>query len=287
MSSRTIQIAALNIAMNPPHARERYIQLFVRAYRRRQIIRLGSLHGAMIGSLYGQRHPDATVLTGEFYRFVRLDLDEPWFNSQTQAPATDEEADAISIPSHLLPHLQRIPFEFRVRRHWLFYVAHDRKSHMSALFATRFLQRLLEATADDLGFPAVEVTALPEAGAIDTLLAIPRLSRLEIELKPPNADDADDLEQELLRRLEAQRAKKLVSTLVAKRNETLVPDEETQALARVAARNGKVTVFGRDAEDLPIQDSTVDRPLLRAARVDDDLETTAQVLNRVVDEETP
>lgn len=251
-----------------------------------RLIKQGSLHATMLGTLRGARsQPHPGRLAGEIYRFVTLDPNEPWFNTVTSEPATKDEVGSISIPKHLLPHLQRILFDFRPKTHTLYYVAHDRKANMAPSVAVRFFEELLNSAAQKLEFPAVEVTAIPEAEAIEKVLKLPNMSRLEIQLKAPNADDIGDLTKRLMARLEAQSARHETTTLTAKRNEVLKPDEETRQLAKVAAKNGKVTSYGRDAQNLPIEDSTVNRPMVRSVQVDDDLETTAGVLERFADEE--
>lgn len=282
---RTIRVGAINLAMNPPHSPQGYVNLFSRTYRLRLMASQGQLHWFMLGSLHGVRSNDgSSQITGEIYRFVRLNASDPWFNSQTQEQATEEELAQVAIPSHLLPHLQRIPFNFRPSTHTLYYIAEDRTTRLSPSTSAKMLERLFND--ERLGLPPVEVTAIPEHDAVEALLSLPRLSRLQIELKPPNADDADELEREVLEWMEAQNARRLDQALVAKKNATLVPDEKTQALARVASRNGNVTVVAREADGTTYVESTSDRPMLRPARVDEEIETATMVLERVADAES-
>lgn len=285
--SRKIVVSAVNIAMHKPHSPDRYVRLFGEAFRSRTVVRQGTLRGTLLGSLYGLRADEKhATLTGEIYRFIRIDPNEPWFNMRTRKAATPEEVVEIDIPRHLLPHLQRIPFEFRPREHVLYFVAKDRSNSLSAANAARFLDTLLNQAAAKIDLPAVEVTAIPEFGAVEDLLSLPGLSRLDIVVKPPNADDADEIEQQILERLESQNARKLSESLQAKKNAVLKPDSYTEALARVAARNGSVAALGRGSDGLPIEDSTVKRPMAKHVYVDEVVETTVQVLSRVADEGT-
>ncbi|WP_246294904.1 DUF4747 family protein [Piscinibacter koreensis] len=267
--------------MHQPHSAAQYVRVFEAAYRMKRTLRQGSLRAMLLGTLYTSELPDR--LTGVIYRFVKIDPNEPWFNSMTQEQATDEELEKIEIPAHLLPHLQQFPFDFRPESHMLYYVAHDRANHMAPAVAVRFLENLLNQAAATAGAPPLEVTAVPEVGALDRMLSIPVLSRLEIELKRPNPDDVGAVARRFLERLEAQNARKMTQELVAEAGQTLTPDRDTAELAVVAATNGKVRVQGRDENNMRFDDSTDSRPLLEPVLLDEELETTFQVLGRAAD----
>lgn len=46
-----MQISGLNIAMRSPHSPMRYVSLLQDAFRLRQIIRIGRIHGFLLGAL--------------------------------------------------------------------------------------------------------------------------------------------------------------------------------------------------------------------------------------------
>lgn len=278
---RRITLAALNIALHAPHPTDRYIELIQKAFRRRSIIRMGSLHGAMLGTLsrpHGQGRD--LYLSGDFYRFVKLDAAEPWFNSETKEPATEDEIEAIKIPGHLLPHLQRIPFVFNARRHQLWYVAKDQKNSFGPPIAAKFLESILQSTAQHFDFPEVSVTAVPESSSVDDILGLPGLEYLRIELVRPNPDDGETAEARWLRKLEEQKTTKAKLELFHAKNAVVEPDQETREMAEVAATNGSVYGRGRTADGLPVEDSTKARPMLRYEYVNTEVETVADVLQR-------
>lgn len=278
---RRITLAAINIAMHAPHPTERYVELVQKAFRRRTIVRMGSLHGVMLGTLSRpQHHGKSVLLAGEIYRFVKLDPDQPWFNVDKKEPATEEDVESISIPGHLLPHLQRIPFVFNARRHQLWYVSRDQSNSLAPATAVRFLEFLLDATALQHDFPEVSITAVPEKTSVDEILNLPRLEYLKIELVRPNPDSGESAEERWLRRLEKQNTTKAKLELIHARNQALEPDAETREMASVAANNGIVYGRGRSADGLPIEDSTKARPMLRYEFVDTNVETAADVLHR-------
>jgi hypothetical protein len=280
--TRTVQIAGLNIAMHAPHSADRYVALIRRAARRRMAVKFGAVHVIRLGSLSNpELESGRRVMVGEIFRFVKLDRDEPWFNEETYDAATQEEIEEVSLPSHLLPHLQRIKFIFLPDTHALWFIRRDRKDGIGASVAERFFEVILRDAAERLNLPTVEVTLLADHDNLDRLLSLPRLDRITIELKRPNPDDADDDEQRWMERLQHQHAQKIVQTIVAVKHESIQPDSETRILARVAADNGSVHVVGKDGSGARIDESTKDSPMNVNVQVNDNLETAAHVLRRV------
>ncbi len=278
---RRITLAAINIAMHAPHPMERYIELLQKSFRRRMVVRMGTLHGVMLGALHQPKPEGRTILvSGEIYRFVKIDPSQPWFNAEKREPATEEDVGSINIPGHLLPHLQRIPFEFNARRHQLWYVSKDQRNSLAPATCVRFLEQLLSSTARQLQFPDVSITAVPEKASVDKILGLPALEYLKIELVRPNPDTGASAEERWLRKMEEQNTTKVRLELLHSRNQALAPNEETREMAAVAGNNGIVYGRGRTADGLMVEDSTKDRPMLKHEFVNTDVETAADVLHR-------
>ncbi len=278
---RTIKIAALNIAMHKPHSAERYASLMRDAYALRRMVRQGALHGAMLGALYGDgNNLSPEEMSGEIYRFVNLDQSEPWFNTRTKEAASDADIEKIVIPDHLLPHLQRIPFIFRPQTHQLIFVRQDRQDGIGPGAAARFFSALFTEVWLDGNYPAIEVTPIADRENLEAMLSLASVDRVTIELKRPNADDAGSEQERWMKKLEKMNVQKQTTELVATKGSSIKPDKETRALAQVAADNGNVTVVGRDADGSRIEESTSNRPWVVAAKVDENIETTMQVLQR-------
>ncbi len=281
--TRRITIAALNIALHAPHKTSDYINLIRDIFKRNLVIRLGSLHGAMIGTIYRSREFGEDIyISGEIYRFIKLDANEPWFNASTREPATDDEIEKINIPQHLLPHLQIIPFIFNASRHRLWYVAKDQKSSLGVSTATKLLKEMFEDSTRYLDLSEVSVTPIPESTSVDKILHMPGLEYLRIELVRPNPDHGNSGEARWLRRLEQQSITKAKLELFHAKNSIVKPDAETREMAEVAANNGTVYGRGRTADGLPLEDSTTNRPMLQHELVNSDIETTMDVLWRSV-----
>lgn len=278
---RTIEICALNISMHNPHSPQGYVDLLVEARRRKKLFRQGEVHALMLGSLIGAK--DAVKINevrGEVYRFVKVDANEPWFNTQTNEQASDEEVAALNIPSNLRAHMQRIEFVFYPKEHELWFISRDGKNRLGPSRAERFFQLLFDDVVASKDLPPVDVTVMPEKTALQKMFNLHQLSRIVMQFKRPNPDDAADIAGRIMQRMEAQKVKTINEELIASKGHSIQPDAQTQAEAEVASHNGHVEVYGKDAEGVPVHESTVNKPLRVSMRVDSSIETAADVLLR-------
>jgi hypothetical protein len=286
MNSRTriVQFSALNVAMHDPHSPQKYVDLLREIFKRRDAVRLGELHMAMMGDLYSE-HRDAPSqgMIGEFFRFVNLDANEPWFNTQTRETASEDDLSRINIPDHLLPHLSRIPFFFTTSRHQLWFVKRDRKDGLSVAQMARLFERLSTPLVDAKLFPPIEITPLPQEEQLNRMLNIHTLEKLCIELKRPNSDDGEDEQARWQKKLENQKAGRLKLELASLPSSSIEPDDETRSLARVAASNGRVEIVGRNISGEKVIESTERHPLTERVRYDPDSETIVGILKRLAD----
>lgn len=264
----------MNIAMHAPHEPARYIDLLRAVSARQLAIRSGDVHRLMLGPIY--REDDG--VSGEIFRFIKLDPNEPWFNALTQDVAEPEDLQAVKIPDHLLPHLQVIPFVFRSGTHRMYFVSRNRTTRVSPAAVKSFLEVAFSHAEIAGDFPEVNVTVIPEKETLERIFAMHSLERLTIELVRPNADDGWDDEARWLERLQRQGSKKLTVELVSERNGSLTPDQETRTLAAVAADNGKVSAEGRDAGGVKQRESTVEKPLIESVVLNPEIQLVFDVL---------
>lgn len=273
-----IDVCALNIAMHAPHSVDKYVELMLSAYRSRRVVSSRGVNGALIGALYYvDKSNPAKGLTGEIYRFIQLDPNEPWFNVQNKEAANEEELKEIKIPDHLKPHLARFSFVFFPKGHRLYVETKNAgktigPSTVAAIFERIFLDPSLER------FGEIEVTVEPDKNEVAEIFNIPFIHHLKIELLRPNPDDHDGDERKFLKRLEKQGAKKMQVALISTRNDILSPDEDTKRLAQVAASNGYVSASGRDLNDQPIERSTKNAPWIESFPYNSDIQTSNDVL---------
>jgi len=262
----------------------RYVELLATAFAAKRMVRLGSVHGGTIGALYDAGVENAEKeLTGELYRFLKLDPNEPWFNAQTKEAASPSDLQTLSIPQHLLPHLQRIPFLFKPSTHRLYLVVRDRKDSFSPGLAKQLLDGIFAPLVIEGLFPPVEITVEPDKDALDEIFSLKSLEHLVIELVPPNPDDGDEIEKNWKERLKQQNVRRQTVQLDSERNQSIKPDADTIALAKVAASNGKVMATGHDAAGVKQELSTVDKPLKERVLHNPNVETLFDSLKRTAD----
>lgn len=282
MRERTIEVSALNIAMHRPHSPERYVKLFQDALNMHFLAGQGEVHGVILGALYGiDEGVEKNEISGEIYRFIRVDPNEPWFNISTGKQASGDDLREIKIPEYMLAHMQRIPFIFYPREHELWFISKDRKDRLSAQAAERFFSVLLAATVAEHNYPEVAVTVLPAATALDEMFAMHEIRKITFQFKRPNADDDNELELKFLDRMELQNIKTINQELIGVAPSTIEPDDETKAEARIASKNGFVTVYGRNAEGTNLQESTIDKPTKKFMKVREAIETAINVLRQL------
>lgn len=278
---RTITISALNVAMHNPHSPQRYVDLLKEARRRQILVPQGEIHGLMLGVLYGSKDAvENNELTGEVYRFLKVDQNEAWFNLRERRRATEEEVQDINIPRHLLAHMQKIPFVFLPKQHELWFIAADRKARLAPPAAGRFFQTILTDAANRLDYPSVDVTVLPDAGALDDMFSVAHLHKIVMKFNRPNADDGAELEARFMARMEAQNLKSISTEMLSDEHRDIQPDEATVRDARIAARNGAVAIEGRDLNGAKVQLSTAQRPARFFKIVDSAIESAMDVLRR-------
>ncbi len=283
---RTVEIRQLNVAMHEPHSPGGYVDLLTRAYHLKHIFKRGRSDGYQLGALYGAR--DAlknNELSGEIYRFTRIDPGASWFNADKKEPAQEDEMKLVAaIPSHLHPNLDRINFIFRPESHRFWYISKDRHINMGPGVAQRFLQDLFDMTCRKHNLPKVNVTVTPDKKAVEEVFSIHRITRLTMVFNRPN-DDGSEMEKRIKDKMRRNNANRAVEAYTSSENEGLTPDEDLRKTATASANNGHVIARGYDASGLPREESTKARPAKYPAIVESQLTSTYDVLRQTIVEE--
>lgn len=259
---RILSISALNIVMPVPHSPQRYIELFEKAYALHQSISLRADHSGLLGACRLEDVNGVTIVTGEIYKFLNLDLEGQWFNAIEQRPAEEEDLEDLVIPPHLKPHFKTFQYVFFPRGHRLFFISRELSESLTPGIALRFFKDLFNQPVLVQEFGQIEVIVEPSQDTLQRILNMPKLKRLYLEVSPPNADDLNAVEQRVMARLNNQRASKMIEEFVSDRPQGLLPDEETRQLARIAQSNGKVEGRGFDENGMSVALSTEDHPLI-------------------------
>jgi hypothetical protein len=196
--------------------------------------------------------------------------DGKWLDQETDKEATPDEKDKIQIPEHLRPNFRSFNFVFLESKHLLVleYI-NELGEHFGSKRAQYFFTELLSEEYLGPNEPDVSVTVVPSREALSRIYAM-RLRRLEIFVVRPNADDLARDQKRLLDRLMKQGAKSQNLELKKRAKvPTIIPDDETQTLAQIAAAgNGHVTGEGTDADGKPTTESTKDHPKTVTAEVE-------------------
>ena len=241
----SFHIACVNIVLQP-HSRKKYVDLFEAVYSSKLDSKVRGDDALMLGSFYrSESHKDAYV--GEFYKFLKLDEAEDWFNTLSMDSASKSDVKGIIIPSHLKPHFKKIPYVFFPDQHKLFFITQKSKLSLSPNMIVKFFENVSEREVL-AGFGELKATVEPQLGSTKNLFSLPRISHLELEIFKPNPDDHKNLDGEVLDRLKKMNAKKEVLQYFEAGSEGLKPDDKLKALAKVAASNGEVNVKGRNLQ---------------------------------------
>ena len=275
---RQLQFGAINITMPAPHRPERYIELFHRAGELDRVVKLKGDWVGKLGTLRDDKDADGSaIIRGEFYKYIELDSTRDWFNVLKGKPADERELDQISIPEHLKPHFQYVPFVFFSKGHRLVMIIRDKEDVISAAQAVTVLRGIFASSELVAIFGKIDLVIEPSRDTLEKILGMPRLRTLEIVVTPPNPDDFEEFERDLFDDMANQRASSYQLTLQEEEGEGLAPSDKVRKLARVAQSNGKVSGVG-GSRGKTTRLSTTEHPLIEKAHYDPDVEIRANVL---------
>jgi hypothetical protein len=275
---RQLQFGAINITMPAPHQSERYIELFRKAGELDKVIKLKGDWVGKLGTLRYDRDTDGSaIVRGEFYKYIELDSTRDWFNVLKGKPADERELDKISIPEHLKPHFQYLPFVFFSKGHRLVMITRDKEDVISTAQAVTVLRGIFASAELVAVFGKIDLVVEPSRDTLEKILDMERLRTLEIVVTPPNPDDFEEFERELFKDMASQRASNYRLVLQEEEGKGLAPGDGVRKLARVAQSNGKVSGVGGPRGET-IRLSTTEHPLVEKAHYDPDVEIRANVL---------
>lgn len=255
---KQIVVGALNIASDPhpPGVYERILR------------RAANVEIAIWGSDYAKittptkRRNSDDFLQGRILVWTRVDKNGAWIDKENNAEASPEKKAKISIPEPLEPNFRTFYYGFIISKHRLVYEMRNAEGqNFGNRKSEKFFRELFSREILGQTFPETAVTPIPEDDAVQKILEIPTLKRLEIVLTKPNPDGMEEETIKLLEELDDQGAKQQKLTLVkAAGVPTLTPNDKTTTLALVASENGFVKGKGVDAEGNPVDESTKERP---------------------------
>ena len=262
---RKMDIGAINITIHP-HTPARYVDMFKLASRHCIQVKIGFKHMALITGVNAydiqlRDKPDAPI-QGDIVKFTDIDLDGPWLNLQSNQPAEESDLAGINIPEHLKPNMTRFRFVFFPEKHILFYEAYDRGTMLNPNVATRIFKNIFSTELIEKEYGVVNVTHLPKKDAVEEALRTPRISSLKFKITRPNSDHFNEQETELLENLTNMHVAEARIEYKAIKGDSIVMDTQMNNLAKIAAKNGKFDLKGKDNNNRPVNFSTASHPMV-------------------------
>lgn len=251
---KIMNVAILNMVIHP-HSDELYTVLFRDVFQLRRRVKVRGSDHILIGN-YRTDENNISCIIGNLYKFVDIDPTATWLDTFNLTPALDVDGEPINpIPSNLAPNLRMIPFVFFINGHRLFYD----KDYLSPLSASKAIYALFNQPEIFEKYGEVMVSLESTDESIQQIMRIPSLTKLNIFIGLPNPDDLSELEQRVEERIRNQKARKYKQEYTGTREEGLQPDEETEAVMRLALSNGYVNAEGWE-DNTKIEKSTLSHP---------------------------
>jgi Domain of unknown function (DUF4747) len=128
-------------------------------------------------------------------------------------------------------------------------------------------------------FGMVDVTIIPSSEALETIFSMEGLAKLRIHVARPNPDDNYLTHTAVLERLRRQHAQSMDIEYSKERSaDKLEPDQETRALAEIAATNGFVNGDGKGPNNEPRHESTKGHPMVEPIVIKDSMDPFEQLI---------
>lgn len=266
---KTIQFSILNIKIHP-HSPDLYYQLLKKTFRSKIIRKIRGSDYGMVGSFRENYFDDNKLIVGDIYKFLSIDPTQKYLDIDSFKPIDPSESgEDFPIPENLKPNLKQIGYVFSVERHRLFFES----SETAPNTVLKLMKNLFSAPeiVDTFGEVDCHVEATDEA--IQKILSIPSLLKLQLSFTRPNPDDLPDtIKGRISTRLEKQKIRKFKQEFSTKDKDGMSLDEETTAWMEIAKSNGNVRAVGYDGEE-KIDYSTTKHPVKERIKYDPDIET--------------
>ncbi|WP_445010526.1 DUF4747 family protein [Vreelandella stevensii] len=277
-------LSALNIKTHP-HSPEQYIELLRSAQKNMLSAQYNSDRHAMIGLFY-QRDTSSNdkIYEGQILSFLNINSDDPWLNTFSEKLADEEDVKKVIIPEHLRPSVRTYHFIFFAQKHRLVYESKTTEGHsLGPSSAKKIFSSILNNPILTRKFGEVDVIIEPQVDALDKILGIAQLKKLKVFVTRPNADDTEDAEIEIMRRLRNMNAQSHEEEYKARNGESLSIDNELRTFAKVGSHNGFVEGSGRNSLGEPTTESTKSHPLKVRGSVEKKQLRSDSILSRAIE----
>jgi hypothetical protein len=264
MSNKKIIVGVINITIQP-HKPEMYVSLFKDANRLKRPIRIKGDQHALLAGVYRLHREDddkkVYTINGDIRKFTAIDPEADWINTSTGTFAPAESIADLNLPDEWKPNGSRFSYIFYPQEHLFFYEGYYDGKNLTPSTVESFIRQLLNQPELVEKYGVVDVTTIPEKDALDSALNMYHKERIELSITRPNPDTFENAEQKFLKRMHKQNLASIEQTMKAAKGLAIELDKDTETLARIAAKNGKVYIKGKDENDKPTDFSTNEHPL--------------------------
>jgi hypothetical protein len=260
----TVNYTAFNIRTHP-HSPDTYVKLMNKAFELKRQIKLRGDTFAILKKISPLKGDAVDGITGEIAKFTRIESGK-WFNLNELRAAEEDETKQIVIPEALRPNFTDFYFVFYPKNHFLIIECKDKFGQISPKYLEVFFNKLFDSEEIIKEFNKVEVTLVPSTDQLESVLSLTQINTLEIVIRRPNTDGLEDLEDEVLDRLNNQNAEEEVITLKAQKGLSIDADNETKGLSHVAQLNGVVKTAGLDGNGKRAVRSTQQHPFVESGQ---------------------
>ncbi|WP_270827809.1 DUF4747 family protein [Aeromonas sp. Y318-1] len=277
----SVSYTALNIRTHP-HSAETYVNLMNRVFDLKIPINLRGESYAILTEIKPISENPVDGIEGELTKYTKIEIGR-WFNISTLKPAEEDETRRIQIPEELRPNFSSFRFVFYPRNHYLVIEHKDKFGSIAPKNIEKFFRGLFNADSIISEFNEIELTLIPDTDQLDAIFRINTITELLLVIRRPNTDGLDDLEDEVLERLNNQNIAEEKIVYKSQKNQSIIPDNRTINLSNVAQLNGEVKAIGRDAEGKRIEKSTHEHPFSHTERYSPNEHTQISFLHIVAE----
>ncbi|NOD77021.1 MULTISPECIES: DUF4747 family protein [unclassified Ruegeria] len=245
----------LNVVAQP-HPENAYRDLFEAASKSNPIKHRGERY-ARISPITAS---EDGIFRGRIATWSEIDPTAPAVSKSSLEEKSLEEA-GIQFPDDIGFNSRIFYFSFREDKHALYVeLNNDEGSTISPNVARKAFEDILRnakgSICDD-----VFVHVASKSDALEYVLDVDSITKIDIDLFVPNPDDLSDEHREVLEEIEAMKIKRLQTTATkASGQDTLVLTPRMRIYTSLAKDNGQVEVSGFDTDEKRVTRSTKEVP---------------------------
>jgi hypothetical protein len=263
----TVEVCGLNLNASP-HPEGVYIAALRGGSR--LLVRARASDFAKISSPRKYERVDH-LYTGRISIWTDIDITGRWIDLSKEEELSPDIKSLISIPQNARPNYRTFNYVCDDKRHHLWFETRNEfGDSLGPTTAKHVFAELLSQEHRGLDEPEITVTIIPEEGAVERILGMPRLKSLIIRVVRPNPDvSSPSARRRVLGVLEESHARQLELRFTkAPEAQKLTPTPYFREFAEVGNDTGFVRGEATDGDGGKVVLSTDGRP--RRLRVDMD-----------------